>query len=104
MKNYFTYILKCKDNSYYVGVTSDLEKRVNEHNLKRFSGYTSSRLPVELVWSHQFSDVKEAIRLERQLKGWSRAKKEALIKGDFGLLKELSKSHNKRSQPSTSSG
>ncbi|MBU2446065.1 MAG: GIY-YIG nuclease family protein [Bacteroidetes bacterium] len=103
-KNYFTYILECSDKSYYVGVTSNLEKRIHEHNFKKYSGYTAIRLPVKLIWSQQFSDIKEAIKLEKQLKKWSRAKKEALIKGDFELLKELSKSTRNRRQPSTGSG
>jgi len=92
MKDYFVYILKCSNGSYYTGVTSNLEKRIEEHNTGTYKGYTSTRLPVELVYSNRFTDVNEAIRSEKQIKGWSRAKKEALIKGDFDLLKELSKS------------
>lgn len=92
MKDYFVYILKCSNGSYYTGVTSNLEKRIEEHNTGTYKGYTSTRLPVQLVYSNRFTDVNEAIRSEKQIKGWSRAKKEALIKGDFELLKELSKS------------
>jgi putative endonuclease len=92
MKDYFVYILKCSDGSYYTGITSNLEKRIEEHNTGIYKGYTSTRLPVELVYSNRYNDVNEAIRSEKQIKGWSRAKKEALIKGDFELLKELSKS------------
>ena len=91
MKDYFVYILKCSDGSYYTGITSNLEKRIEEHNTGIYKGYTSTRLPVELVYSNRYNDVNEAIRSEKQIKGWSRAKKEALIKGDFELLKELSK-------------
>lgn len=93
MKDYFVYIVKCSDESYYTGVTSNLEQRINEHNYGIFKGYTSKRLPVTLVFSNRFSDVREAIRAEKQIKGWSRAKKEALIKGDFEKLVKLSKSN-----------
>ncbi|MCX7874884.1 MAG: GIY-YIG nuclease family protein [Melioribacteraceae bacterium] len=91
MKNYFLYILKCSDESYYTGITNNLEKRIVEHNRGIYKGYTSSRLPVKLVYSRAFNDINEAIRSEKQIKNWSRAKKEALIKGDFELLKTLSK-------------
>ena len=91
-KDYFVYIVKCSDNSYYTGVTSNLEKRINEHNSGLFEGYTSKRLPVNLVYSNRFADVNEAIRAEKQIKGWSRAKKEALMRGDFETLVKLSKS------------
>jgi len=91
MKDYFVYIVKCSDESYYTGVTSNLEQRINEHNYGIFKGYTSKRLPVTLVLSNRFSDVREAIRAEKQIKGWSRAKKEALIEGDFEKLVKLSK-------------
>ena len=93
MKDYFVYIVKCLDESYYTGVTSNLEQRINEHNYGIFKGYTSKRLPVTLVFSNRFSDVREAIRAEKQIKGWSRAKKEALIEGDFEKLVKLSKSN-----------
>jgi putative endonuclease len=95
MKDYFVYIVRCTDNSYYTGMTSNLENRVLEHNAGKYDGYTSKRLPVDLVYSNRFSDVNEAIRAEKQIKGWSRAKKEALINGDFEKLKELSKSKKK---------
>ena len=91
MKDYFVYIVKCSDESYYTGVTSNLEQRIKEHNYGIFKGYTSKRLPVTLVFSNRFSDVREAIRAEKQIKGWSRAKKEALIEGDFEKLVKLSK-------------
>ena len=95
IKDYFVYIVKCADNSYYTGVTSNLEKRINEHNSGKIAGYTSKRLPVSLEYSNRFTDINEAIRSEKQIKGWSRAKKEALIKGDFGALVSLSKSKKK---------
>ena len=82
----------CSDGSYYTGSTTDLDQRLVDHNNGRYRGYTSRRLPVELVWSQEFSDVRDAIALERQIKGWSRKKKEALIRGDFQLLHELARS------------
>jgi putative endonuclease len=91
LKQYWVYILKCSDGSYYTGTTSSLEKRVTEHQSGIFTGYTSSRLPVELVFSEPFDDVYYAISAERQIKGWTRTKKEALINRDFDLLKELAK-------------
>lgn len=87
MGYFFVYILKCNDDSYYVGHTDNLEKRVSEHNNILYKGYTSSRLPVELVFSHIFESREEAFIIERKIKKWTRTKKEALIKGDFKSLK-----------------
>ena len=97
MKSSWFYILKCSDNSFYCGCTSDIENRVNEHQLGRFKGYTSARLPVKLVYSQEFSDINDAISAERQIKKWSKKKKEALLNGDFYLLHELAKCKNKTS-------
>lgn len=97
MKSSWFYILKCSDYSYYCGCTSNIENRVNEHKLGRFKGYTSARLPVELVYSQEFSDINDAINAERQIKKWGRKKKAALINGDFDLLHELAKCKNKTS-------
>jgi len=91
IKDYFVYIVECKDGSYYTGVTSGLEKRINEHNSGFYRGYTSSRIPVKLVYSNRFTNVNDAFNSEKQIKGWSRAKKEALIIGDYDLLKLLSR-------------
>jgi putative endonuclease len=78
----FIYILRCADGSYYTGTARDgLERRVNEHNSGAYGGYTSTRRPVALVYSQWFERITDAIAAERQLKGWSRAKKEALIGG-----------------------
>ena len=86
------YMLRCADGSYYVGSARlGLDRRVSEHNHGTFGGYTSRRLPVELVWAEHFLDITDAIAVERQIKGWSRAKKEALIRGDFTLIRNLSK-------------
>ena len=85
-------MLRCSDSSFYVGVTSDLKKRIIEHQTKSFpNSYTSSRLPVELVYYEEFTDIKIAIEKEKQLKKWSRVKKEALINKKFNTLSELSK-------------
>jgi putative endonuclease len=88
----FVYMLRCADDSYYVGSTIvDLERRVAEHNTGLFGGYTSLRLPVKLVWSEYFEQLRDAAAIERKLKGWSRAKKEALIQADWAAIKRLSK-------------
>lgn len=89
-KTYWVYILKCSDESFYTGVTSNLEKRISEHNYGIAESYTFKRRPVELVFSHYFDEVFDAIKAEKQIKGWSRAKKKALIDNDIELLKKLS--------------
>jgi len=88
----WAYILVCADRSFYVGSTSyaDVDVRVQEHNAGKFRGYTAVRRPVTLVWSKHFDDLVEAQETERRLKGWSRAKKTALIKGDEATLFVLS--------------
>ncbi|OGU72372.1 MAG: hypothetical protein A2V93_02125 [Ignavibacteria bacterium RBG_16_34_14] len=88
------YILKCSDGSYYTGCTTNLEQRIQEHNFKKYDNYTSTRLPVELVYSQLFTDINDAINVERQIKGWSRRKKKALINGDFDLLHSLAECKN----------
>jgi putative endonuclease len=103
MKDYFVYIVRCSDNSYYTGSTSNLQQRIDDHNSAKYDGYTSKRLPVILVYSNRFDNADDAIRAERQIKGWSRAKKEALIKGDFEELKRLSRSKNNQGHASTGS-
>src|SRR5690349_15207158 len=86
----FAYMLRCSDGSYYIGSTRDsLERRLNEHGAGVFKGYTSSRLPVTLVWSQEFQQITDAIAAERQIKGWSRVKKEALIRGDWSEIEKL---------------
>ena len=80
----YLYILRCADGSYYTGTArSTLERRVAEHNAGAYGGYTAQRRPVTLVFSQWFDRITDAIAAERQVKGWSRAKKEALICGDF---------------------
>lgn len=101
----FVYLLRCSDGRYYVGSTrSSLERRVSEHNAGHLGGFTKSRCPVELVFSQSFERIDDAVAAERQLKGWSRAKKEALIRGDTEALVKLSKSRTEYPHPSTSSG
>jgi putative endonuclease len=80
----FVYMLKCSDNSYYVGSATgdDLTLRIAQQQGGAYPGYTWSRRPVVLVWSEHFDRITDAIAVERQIKGWSRAKKEALIKSD----------------------
>jgi putative endonuclease len=88
----YLYILLCVDGSYYTGTArSGLEQRLAQHNAGTYGGYTAQRCPVTLVFSQWFERITDAIEAERQVKGWSRAKKEALIRGDFGQLPELSK-------------
>jgi putative endonuclease len=92
MKQYFVYILLCSDNSYYTGITNNLERRLYEHeNGIDPKSYTFKRRPVKLVFQEMFTEVIQAIAFEKQVKGWSRAKKEALINGNWDLLPELSK-------------
>ena len=85
------YILRCADNSYYVGSTTDLERRLWEHNEGIGARYTERRRPVELVYSAEFPDIRQAYAAEKQVQGWSRAKREALIRGDFEVLPGLAK-------------
>lgn len=86
------YILKCSDYKYYVGSTrAALEQRINEHNAGVRPGFTRSRRPVTLVFSQYFDRITDAVSAERQLKGWRREKKEALIRGDVVKLPELAK-------------
>jgi len=85
------YILECADGSYYVGSTVDLDKRMNEHILGMGAKYTARRLPVILVYGEEYSSIAEAYAREKQVQGWSRAKRQALIRGEFENLPALSK-------------
>ena len=89
----YVYMLRCSDGSYYVGSATghDLSVRISQHNAGAFPGYTFSRRPVVLVWSEHFERITDGIAMERRLKGWSRAKKEALIRGDWGDLRRLAR-------------
>jgi putative endonuclease len=88
------YILKCSDNSYYIGSTDNLELRVAQHQAGEGGDYTSARSPVTLVYAREFQTHDEAFRWERQIKGWSRKKKEAIINGNYEALIELSKNRS----------
>jgi putative endonuclease len=91
MGKYFIYILQCKDNSYYTGVTRNVEKRVYEHQEGLVkNSCTHLRRPVKLIYTEDFSKPLDAIEREKQIKGWSRKKKEALVSGDFLSLPNLS--------------
>jgi putative endonuclease len=90
----YLYIVRCSDKSLYIGTTRDtLEIRIAQHNAGTFGGYTSTRRPVTLVHSEWFSHITDAIAAERKLKKWTRAKKEAFIRGDFERLRELARRH-----------
>ena len=99
----FVYMLQCADGSYYVGSATgdDLWKRVAEHEAGAYRGYTYKRRPVRLVWSEHFWQITDAIAVERQIKGWSRVKKEALIKGDWNEIKLRAKRRSGKLKPSS---
>ncbi|MGB6268535.1 MAG: GIY-YIG nuclease family protein [Olleya sp.] len=93
---YYVYILKCSDNSYYTGITNNLEKRVKEHQFGfNKDCYTYKRRPLNLKFYQEFfNDVLQAIYFEKKIKGWSRKKKEALINKEFDMLQILSECRN----------
>jgi len=95
---YIVYILECSDGSYYTGSTNDINKRLWQHEQGvEPSAYTYSRRPVKLIWtSEETARYSEALRWERQIKGWSRAKKQALIRGDFDGIHEIVKVERKQ--------
>lgn len=93
----YVYILECADGSYYTGSTLDVYKRLAQHNQEiDENAYTYGHTPVVLKWFHLFQNHREAARTERQIKGWRRAKKEALINGEFHLLPELARTAKSR--------
>ena len=115
------YILECADGSYYTGSTNNLERRLQQHQNDGGANYTKKHLPVKLVYFEEFQRIDEAFYREKQVQGWSRKKKEALINGCFDKLSSLSKNYTqyprkesvssassdteeKTSSPSTSSG
>jgi putative endonuclease len=92
--NYSVYILECSDGSYYTGVTNDLERRLWEHETGfDIKCYTHSKRPLILKYYESTNDVKQAILREKQIKGWSRKKKEAIFKENWEELRRLSKSY-----------
>ncbi|RNL51070.1 GIY-YIG nuclease family protein [Pedobacter jejuensis] len=91
MHNYFVYILECIDKSYYVGVTNDLDVRIQQHaNGENISSYTFTRRSVVLKYYKRFGQIEHAIEFEKQIKGWSRKKKEALFSEDWDEIVRLS--------------
>ncbi|MEL0645412.1 GIY-YIG nuclease family protein [Olleya sp. Ti.3.14] len=95
MKFYYVYILLCVDKTYYTGMTNDLERRVSQHKSgHKKDSYTAMRLPVKLLWYLQCENPKEAIAIEKQIKGWSRRKKQALIEENWQDLIEFSKNYS----------
>ncbi|WP_316832741.1 GIY-YIG nuclease family protein [Pedobacter aquatilis] len=95
MKYYHVYILKCSDDSYYTGVTNDIERRFKEHiNGENKTCYTFNKRPLSLVFCDDFMDINQAIAFEKQIKGWSRKKKEAIIANNWEKLKELASCKN----------
>jgi putative endonuclease len=92
--SFWVYILICTDGSYYTGHTDNLEKRLAAHESGEFRGYTSSRLPVKLVFSQEFPTREEALGRELQIKKWSRRKKQAMMRGDWQEVSRLA--HAKR--------
>jgi predicted GIY-YIG superfamily endonuclease len=109
MMAFHAYLLRCNDGSYYAGHTDDLEQRMAQHRTGALGGYTAKRRPVVLVWSDSFQTRDDAFAVERKLKGWSRAKKQALIAGDWQMISQLARSRKAfgaggRAGPSTSSG
>lgn len=96
MNSYYVYMVRCSDGSFYTGISRDADVRVVQHNLGIDSGcYTFTRRPVILVHVSEFHEVTDAISWEKQLKGWSRAKKEALIAGDWKRIHQLARRKSK---------
>jgi putative endonuclease len=98
---FWAYLLRCADGSFYAGHTDNLDARIAQHRCGRGSDYTARRQPVTPAWSQDFADRLEALEAERRVKGWSRAKKMALIAGDWDAISYLASS---ATRPSTSSG
>ncbi|MCF6183386.1 MAG: GIY-YIG nuclease family protein [Bacteroidales bacterium] len=92
MKGY-TYILKCANGKYYTGSTTDLERRLAQHQAGEGANFTRKNLPVELVYYEEYQRIDQAFYREKQIQGWSRQKKEALINGEHEKLPELSKNY-----------
>lgn len=92
--NGYMYILECSDTTYYTGSTINLEERVQEHRRGNGANYTKKHLPVELVYVEEFPRIHLAFKREKQVQGWSHAKKKALIEGDTNMLHKLSECKN----------
>ena len=90
MRPFYVYLLRCADASYYCGQTDDIEIRMQQHDAGEI-GYTAMRQPLDLVWQGEFETRHGALAFEQQIKGWSRVKKEALIRGDWDAVKNLAR-------------
>jgi predicted GIY-YIG superfamily endonuclease len=101
---FYAYMLRCSDGTYYTGHTEDMEVRLAQHQRGTFPGYTHDRRPVALVWCQDFPERDEARAAEHRIKGWSRAKKEALIARDWTLMSLLARNRQGGDGPSTGSG
>jgi putative endonuclease len=103
---FWVYMLRCADRSFYVGHTDNLEMRMQQHHHGVFPNcYTLERRPLQLVYSQEFGSRDEALTMERRIKGWNRAKKAALINGDWAEISRVSRfTYGKPRNPSTSSG
>ncbi len=100
MRTYFVYIIKCSDASYYTGFTNNLERRFTEHTSgKNKNCYTYDKRPLQLMWFETFNNVLDAIATEKRIKGWTRAKKEALIQAKWDRLVLLSKNYTEFGKP-----
>ena len=99
--SFYLYLLRCSDGSYYVGHTDNLEKRLEAHTYGEISSYTATRRPVQLAVVEEYATRIEALTRERQIKGWSRRKKQALIHGDWGQLVSLARSRGSTGSPRT---
>jgi predicted GIY-YIG superfamily endonuclease len=93
---FWIYLLRCRDGSYYTGHTDDLERRIAEHDCGTIPCYTHDRRPLHMMFSQDFAPREEALAMERRLKGWSRAKKEALIDGDWEMINRLGRGKHAR--------
>ncbi|PNQ01319.1 GIY-YIG nuclease family protein [Sphingobium sp. SA916] len=93
---FWTYMLHCADRSFYTGHTDNLQTRIAQHEAGAIPGHTQNRRPIKLVWSQEFGTRMEALEAERQIKGWSRAKKLALIREDWKLISTLARSNQEK--------
>ena len=98
--SFWAYMLHCRGGAYYTGHTDNLENRLGQHESGAVPGFAADRLPVKLVWSQEFPTRYEALAAERQMKGWSRAKKMALVRGDWGAVSHLAQCRGTRAQSS----
>ena len=101
--SFWTYMLHCNGGTFYVGHTDKLEHRIAQHEAGQIPGFTRDHLPVKFVWCETFATREEALAMERRIKGWNRAKKMALIRGDWNEISRLARGEEK-GRPSTSSG